>query len=122
MTMSTLHTSATTITVVDDDVVMDGGLVSVDRTDTALTYRVTGSIDLSNSSTFESVVTADAGGRAIVLDLSDVEFFGTAALSVVAGLDSDCSASGTQLTIAVGDAVHRVMTAAHWNPAARVTR
>ena len=118
MTVSTSHASTTTT--LGDDVVMLGGLISVVRTDSETTYRVTGSVDLSNSSTFSDVVSNDVeAGRSIVLDLSGVDFFGTAALSVVAALDAE---HGENLTLVVGDAVTRVMGAARWQPTARVTR
>ncbi len=121
MTVSTSHASTTTT--LGDDVVMIGGLISVVRTDSETTYRVTGSVDLSNSSTFSDVVSNDVeAGRSIVLDLSGVDFFGTAALSVVAGLDDRSAANGSHLTLVVGDAVTRVMGAARWEPTARVVR
>ena len=118
MTVSTFN--AATTTTFGDDVVMLGGIISVERTDTGVTYRVTGSVDLSNASTFAEVVSRDQeDGQTVVFDLSGVDFFGTAALSVVAALDAE---HGENLTLVVGDAVTRVMGAARWQPTARVTR
>lgn len=119
MTVSTLATDTTSSTTSSTTVVTDDGGITVHVAGDVTTCTVAGSIDLSNADVFR-----EALGRArtgdVVLDLTGVEFFGTAALTVVAALDAACAERGSVLTVRIGDAVARVMVAARWQPAARV--
>ncbi|MGW5269437.1 STAS domain-containing protein [Rhodococcus sp. NPDC003994] len=114
MTVSTIASDPRTTVLPLSD-----GTLTVSRTDTTTTYRVGGSIDLANAADLRDAL-RDAPAEDVVLDLTAVDFFGTAALTVVAALDVACEDRGSRLTLRVGDAVARVMGAARWEPSAHV--
>lgn len=116
MSVPTITSSSSTTA---SRVEMAGGSIDIDHSASSTTFSVTGSVDLANSATFGEVVGGDHRkvGR-VVLDLTNVDFFGTAALSVLAGLDDDCSRDSVELVLVTSDAVTRVMKAARWAPSA----
>jgi anti-anti-sigma factor len=118
MTVSfTPATDVTTSTELGTTDIPRGRVVSSRPQPGTVLFAVSGSLDLANVHLFADCVSETAGqADAMILDLSDVEFMGTAALSVLSDIDSACSARNTAMTLVIGPAAERVITAARWVP------
>ncbi|MGU3436568.1 STAS domain-containing protein [Actinomycetes bacterium M1A6_2h] len=94
-----------------------GRIVSTRVRPDTLLFTVSGSLDLANVQRFGDCVSSAAQhADKLIIDLSDVDFIGTAALSVLSDIDSNCGFRGTTMTLVTGTAAERVITAARWVP------
>ncbi|ORI15512.1 hypothetical protein BJI47_14075 [Rhodococcus sp. 1168] len=88
---------------------------------TALVVSVHGDIDIRSAPMLtEFASTRIDAHRHLVLDLSDVGFFGIAGLTVFSALDSATEAAGSSWSLVEGHPVHRLLEAASLKPAVQV--
>ncbi|GGF95464.1 hypothetical protein GCM10007304_06660 [Rhodococcoides trifolii] len=112
-----INDSTTTRTDLGVTDIPGGRVVSSRVRSDAVLFAVSGAVDLANVELFGTTVSAVVGqSDAVIIDLSGVEFIGTAALSVLSDIDSECARRGTTMTLVVGKAATRVITAARWVP------
>jgi anti-anti-sigma factor len=78
---------------------------------TVVRIRASGDIDASNSAEMlDYVLRRGANCRSLVLDLSDVTFFGTAGFSALQTIDVRSSRASVSWTLVAGPAVSRVLS------------
>ncbi len=78
--------------------------------DTVAVITVHGELDASNSAAFADHVAECAGSAArLVLDLSSLEFFGTAGFSALHTINVRCANSASRWALVTGDAVSRLL-------------
>ncbi len=83
---------------------------SRELSETAVLVAATGAIDaLSASDICVMIERRAAGYRQLVLDLSDVDFFGTAGYSLLHRLHSRCSRAGVDWVLVAGPEVQRLL-------------
>lgn len=72
-----------------------------------------GEIDVRSAPVLAEYVCAQvARGGVVVLDLTDIDFFGVAGLSVFEALDETCAANGASWVLCSGHPVRRLLQAA----------
>lgn len=87
----------------------------------ALVVSVHGDIDIRSAPMLaEFASTRVDAQRHLVLDLSDVGFFGIAGLTVFSALDSATEEAGSSWSLVEGHPVHRLLEAASLQPAVQV--
>ena len=77
---------------------------------TIVVITVHGELDAANSATFADHVAEFAGSDArMVLDLSSLDFFGTAGFSALHTINVRCANSSSRWALVTGDAVSRLL-------------
>lgn len=81
--------------------------------DSLIVVRVTGELDLANAEAVRRfVVVRVRSGRRLMVDLSEVEFAGTALLPTLAEVANTATRHGVEWVLLVGRAVYRLLWAA----------
>jgi anti-anti-sigma factor len=78
--------------------------------DDHVTITLTGDLDAANSEDFGRFVTAHISpDRTLHVDLSALQFFGTAGFTALHMVNVGCAAAGTRWTVSASDPVARVL-------------
>lgn len=93
---------------------------SISTSTDAVLVRVHGDIDMRSAPILRDYVCGRVSvGVRLILDLTNVDFFGIAGLTVFTALDETAESAGTTWCLVEGHAVHRLLEAASVVPSVR---